>query len=46
MAQRKFVLMPLTEISPDYIHPILLKTNAILLKESGDSSVVHKKSSE
>jgi 2-amino-4-hydroxy-6-hydroxymethyldihydropteridine diphosphokinase len=46
MAQRKFVLMPLTEISPDYIHPILLKTNAILLKESGDSSVVYKKSSE
>ena len=46
MAQRKFVLMPLTEIAPDYMHPILLKTNEILLKESGDSSVVYKKSSE
>ena len=46
MAQRKFVLMPLTEIAPDYMHPILLKTNEVLLKESGDSSVVYKKSSE
>jgi 2-amino-4-hydroxy-6-hydroxymethyldihydropteridine diphosphokinase len=46
MADRKFVLMPLTEISPDYRHPILLKTNAVLLKECGDSSVVYKKSSE
>ncbi len=46
MAQRKFVLMPLTEIAPNYRHPILLKTNEILLKECGDSSVVYKKSSE
>jgi 2-amino-4-hydroxy-6-hydroxymethyldihydropteridine diphosphokinase len=46
MAQRKFVLMPLTEIAPAYFHPILLKTNEVLLKECGDSSVVYKKSSE
>jgi len=46
MTERKFVLMPLTEISPDHMHPILLKTNAVLLKECGDSSVVYKKSSE
>lgn len=46
MAQRKFVLMPLTEIAPNYRHPILLKTNEVLLKECGDSSVVYKKSSE
>jgi len=46
MAERKFVLMPLTEIAPDYMHPILLKTNEVLLKECGDSSVVYKKSSE
>jgi 2-amino-4-hydroxy-6-hydroxymethyldihydropteridine diphosphokinase len=46
MAQRKFVLMPLTEMAPNYIHPILLKTNEVLLKECGDSSVVYKKSSE
>ena len=46
MAQRKFVLMPLTEITPEYMHPVLLKTNEVLLKECGDSSVVYKKSSE
>ena len=46
MAQRKFVLMPLNEIAPNYRHPILLKTNEVLLKECGDSSVVYKKSSE
>jgi len=46
MAERKFVLFPLAEIAPAYMHPILLKTNEVLLKESGDSSVVYKKSSE
>ena len=46
MADRKFVLTPLVEIAPAFIHPILLKTNQVLLKECGDSSVVYKKSSE
>jgi len=46
MSARKFVLIPLAEIAPAYIHPILLKTNEVLLKECGDSSVVYKKSSE
>jgi len=46
MAERKFVLTPLAEIAPAYIHPILLKTNEVLLKDCGDSSVVYKKSSE
>ena len=46
MADRKFVLTPLVEIAPAFIHPILLKTNQVLLKESGDSSVVYKKSTE
>ena len=46
MAERKFVLTPLAEIAPAYMHPILLKTNEVLLKECGDSSVVYKKSSE
>jgi len=46
MAERKFVLIPLAEIAPAFIHPILLKTNEVLLKECGDSSVVYKKSSE
>ena len=43
MSERLFVLKPLVEISPNYIHPILLKSNAILLKECGDSLAVHKK---
>jgi 2-amino-4-hydroxy-6-hydroxymethyldihydropteridine diphosphokinase len=46
MADRKFVLTPLVEIAPAFIHPILLKTNQVLLKECGDSSVVYKKSTE
>jgi 2-amino-4-hydroxy-6-hydroxymethyldihydropteridine diphosphokinase len=46
MADRKFVLIPLVEIAPSFMHPILLKTNEVLLKECGDSSVVYKKSSE
>ncbi len=46
MSQRKFVLMPLTEIRPDFMHPILLKSNEVLLKECEDSSVVYKKSGE
>ncbi len=45
MAKRNFVLTPLTEIAPLLIHPILLKSNEVLLKECGDSSVVYKKSS-
>ena len=46
MAERKFVLTPLAEIAPSFMHPILFKTNEVLLKECGDSSVVYKKSSE
>ena len=46
MADRKFVLIPLSEIAPAYMHPILFKTNEVLLKECGDSSIVYKKSSE
>ena len=43
MSERLFVLKPLVEIMPNYIHPILLKSNTILLKECGDSLAVHKK---
>jgi len=43
LSERNFVLMPLVEIAPDYTHPILNKTNTLLLKECGDSSAVYKK---
>lgn len=43
LAERKFVLEPLFEIAPNYLHPILNKTNASLLKDCGDSLAVYKK---
>jgi 2-amino-4-hydroxy-6-hydroxymethyldihydropteridine diphosphokinase len=43
LAERKFVLAPLFEIAPHYLHPILNKTNASMLKECGDSLAVYKK---
>jgi 2-amino-4-hydroxy-6-hydroxymethyldihydropteridine diphosphokinase len=43
LAERNFVLAPLVEIAPDFVHPILKKTNFQLYKESTDSAVVHKK---
>lgn len=43
MSERRFVLLPLTEIAPDFIHPVLNKRNAHLLKECGDSLAVYKK---
>jgi 2-amino-4-hydroxy-6-hydroxymethyldihydropteridine diphosphokinase len=43
IAARKFVLMPLVEIASDFIHPILNKSNEVLLKDCGDSLAVYKK---
>ncbi len=37
---RRFVLMPFNEIAPDFIHPVLRKKTADLLRESGDSKKV------
>ncbi len=42
LQQRRFALMPLVEVLPDYVHPILLKTNLQLLEVCPDSSIVEK----
>ena len=43
LTERKFVLTPLVEIAPNYIHPFLNKSNTHLLKDCGDSLAVYKK---
>lgn len=42
LARRNFVLVPLAEIAPDFVHPVLRKTVAVLARESADSSKVEK----
>ena len=39
---RKFTLVPLVEIAPDYLHPVLNIKNEELLKRCSDVSVVKK----
>ncbi len=40
IAQRRFVLEPVTEVLPDFIHPVFKLTNQQLLENCGDNSAV------
>ena len=40
IAHRKFILIPLTEIDPNYVHPVLDLTNQQLLKKTNDNCLV------
>lgn len=42
LQQRRFALMPLVEVLPEYIHPILMKPNSQLLYDCPDDSFVEK----
>ncbi|MBN3522119.1 2-amino-4-hydroxy-6-hydroxymethyldihydropteridine diphosphokinase [Algoriphagus lutimaris] len=41
MSQRKFVLVPLAEILPEFVHPIWKKTSRELLSLCEDDSIVY-----
>ncbi len=37
LANRRFTLVPLAELAPDFLHPVLLKTNLELLERCPDT---------
>ncbi|HEK86685.1 MAG: 2-amino-4-hydroxy-6-hydroxymethyldihydropteridine diphosphokinase [Candidatus Saccharicenans sp.] len=42
MSFRNFVMIPLAEIAPDFVHPIFHQTIAVLAGLTGDTSLVRK----
>lgn len=42
LQDRRFTLLPLVEIAPDWMHPVFQKTNRQLLAECPDPLAVHK----
>jgi 2-amino-4-hydroxy-6-hydroxymethyldihydropteridine diphosphokinase len=46
IAKRRFTLLPLVEIIPDFFHPLLRKSSKQLLEECNDQSVVELYKSE
>ena len=38
--QRRFTLLPLCDLAPDFVHPVLKKTNNQLLDECQDTGIV------
>ena len=39
--ERRFTLLPLCDVAPDFVHPVMKKTNLQLLDECQDAGKVH-----